>query len=285
VAASFGALLNQAAELQARYVAFADQDDVWQPDKLARELELLQGREREIGPATPLLVHSDLAVVAKDLRVIHPSFLRFQHLQHRADWPIGAMLVQNFVTGCTALFNNALLRAAMPMPQVVLHDWWLGVCAAALGEILYLPDATVLYRQHDRNTIGSRGWRQVCRESIQGPSTWWRESGGRFAEAVRQACELGRRLARHNEVPSRTPAQVAVSEFAHAFGGGAGAVRRLRLVRRHRIRPQTLLPYPIFFYLRVLLWSSASATERRPGILAPGRTRQRSSSNAATGDL
>jgi rhamnosyltransferase len=270
VAASFGALLERAAELKARYVAFADQDDVWQPHKLARELELLQRREAETGAATPLLVHSDLTVVAENLHVIHPSFLAFQHLGHRADWPIGAMLVQNFVTGCTALFNNALLQAAVPIPQVVMHDWWFGLCAAALGEILYLPEATVLYRQHDRNTIGSKGWPRVCRESIQGPFTWWRESGGRFAAAVRQAGELGRRLASRTDVRSQTPAQEALSEFAHAFGGGAGALRRLWAVRRHRIRPQTLLPYPVFFYLRVLLWSSAPAPQGRPA------TRQRS---------
>jgi rhamnosyltransferase len=264
VAASFGVLLERAAELKAGYVAFADQDDVWQPHKLARELELLQRREVETGPATPLLVHSDLTVVAEDLHVIHPSFLRFQHLRHQVEWPIGAMLVQNFVTGSTALFNNALLRAAVPMPQVVMHDWWLALCAAALGEILYLPEATVLYRQHDRNTIGSRGWPQVCRESIQRPRTWWRESGARFVAAVRQAGELSRRLEARAGVRSQTPALAALREFADAFGSGAGAWRRLRAVRRHRIRPRTLLPYPVFFYLRVLLWTPAPAPELLP---------------------
>ena len=263
-AASFGALLERAAELKAGYVACADQDDVWQPHKLARELELLQRREVETGPATPLLVHSDLTVVAEDLHVIHPSFLRFQHLRHQAEWPIGAVLVQNFVTGSTALFNNALLRAAVPMPQVVMHDWWLALCAAALGEILYLPEATVLYRQHGRNTIGSRGWPQVCRESIQRPRTWWRESGARFVAAVRQAGELSRRLEARTGVRSPTPALVALRGFADAFESDAGAWRRLRAVRRHRIRPRTLLPYPVFFYLRVLSWTPEPAPERSP---------------------
>ena len=46
-----------------------------------------------------------------------------------------------------------------------MHDWWLALCAAAMGEVLYLPEATVLYRQHGLNAPGSRGWRVVCRET------------------------------------------------------------------------------------------------------------------------
>lgn len=264
-AASFGALFERAAGSHARYVACADQDDVWQSTKLARELELLQRREADAGPAVPLLVHSDLTVVAEDLHVIHPSFLAFQHLRHVADRPLSAVLVQNFVTGCTAVFNRALLLAAVPLPQVVMHDWWLALCAAALGEILYLPEPTVLYRQHQRNAIGSRGWPRALRAGLRRPYAWWRESETRFAEAVHQACELGRRL---------PGGPAALREFAEVFGREAGPLSRLRTVRRHRIRPQTLLPYPVFFYLRAMVWSPAPATglrgaPRQPAIFNP----------------
>ncbi len=271
-ASSFGALLDHAADLGARYIALADQDDVWQPTKLTRQLELLRRREAETGTATPLLIHSDLTVVAEDLRVVHPSFLRFQHLRHVADWPLGAMLVQNFVTGCTAMFNRALLRAAVPVPNVVMHDWWLALCAAALGEILYLPEATVLYRQHDRNLIGSRGWLQVCRSSLRRPAVWWRESGARFSAAVHQACELSRRIEGSGaDAYPRTPGQVALRQFSDAFANDRGFLRRLGAVRRHRIRPRTLLPYPVFFYIRALLWSPLGATAPMPATTSHRR--------------
>lgn len=259
--ASFGVLLECAREMGARYLGLADQDDVWHRGRLARELDVLRQREAEVGSATPLLVHSDLAVVAQDLRVIHPSYLAFQRLRHVAEWPLGALLVQNFVTGCTVVLNRALLETALPFPPVIMHDWWLALCAAAVGEILFVPEATVLYRQHDDNTIGSRGWRDACRETVRRPAAWWRRSGARFAVAVDQARELARRLGegRAGAIAS-SRALAALRDFSAAFAGQGGAWRRLSVVLRHGIRPRTVLPFPVFYYLRVLLWQAG----RRP---------------------
>jgi hypothetical protein len=126
----------------------------------------------------------------------------------------------------------------------------------------------VLYRQHDRNTVGARGWPQVCREGLRRPLVWWQESGARFDGAVRQARELDRRLADGSGTRPGSPAPAALREFSQAFGRDVGALRRLRTVRRYGIRPRTLLPYPVFFYLRALLWSPARATGHRQAAAA-----------------
>lgn len=263
-AASFGALLERAGEIGAPYIALADQDDVWQPTKLARELALLRQREAQVGRTTPLLVHSDLTVVAEDLRVIHDSFLQYQRLGHAANSPASILLVQNTVTGCTAVLNRALLQAALPLSRVVMHDWWLALCAAVLGEICLLPEATVLYRQHAGNAIGSPGWREAGRRVLRAPVRWWRQSNERFAAAVYQARELWNRVEPTAAGPLPAGrALVALQEFSLAFSGGAGPLGRLRTVRRHAIRPSALLRYPVFFYLRVLLWRGSSAASER----------------------
>ena len=165
-AASFGVLLERAFAAGARYVSLADQDDVWHPDKLQRGLALLRAREAVMGTDVPLLVHSDLTVVSEDLVLIHPSFLRFQGLLHVEDNPIRQLLVQNFVTGCSSVVNRALLGCALPFPSILMHDWWLALCAGALGEILFLPEATLLYRQHAANTVGATGLRRATRSAF-----------------------------------------------------------------------------------------------------------------------
>src|SRR5215213_7818397 len=62
-AKSFGVLLQHALNSRASYTALADQDDVWDSDKLERQLNVLRSREAVVGKAVPLLVHSDLRVV------------------------------------------------------------------------------------------------------------------------------------------------------------------------------------------------------------------------------
>lgn len=263
-AGSYGVLLERAAAEGAPRVALCDQDDVWRADKLARGLALMAAREAELGDGVPLLVHSDLTVVDAGLGVIHSSFVQYQGVRPVADRPLRKLLVQNFVTGCTALVNRALLDAAVPVPRrVIMHDWWLALCAAALGEVLYLPEATVLYRQHGANTLGSRSRRRAGFESVRRPISWWRHSSRLFAEGVAQASELRRRVRRvAGTAPATRPAAAhalaMLDEYCAAFAG-AGPWQRLRTIRRWRIRPGSLLPYPVCFYCRVLLWPRHTA--------------------------
>ncbi len=159
--ANFSLLLGSALTRGARWVAIADQDDVWLPAKLERQL----ARVEELGLRSdrPALVHGDLAVVGPDLAPIEHSLLRFQGLRHEGGWPLPTLLIQNFVTGCTCLASRSLLELALPIPDgVVMHDWWLALCAASTGTIDFVPDATVLYRQHTASQIGAKDyWRSV----------------------------------------------------------------------------------------------------------------------------
>jgi rhamnosyltransferase len=267
-AASFGVLLSHALDSPARYVALADQDDVWLPTKLARELDLLRQREAAAGMATPLLVHSDLAVVREDLSLLHRSFLEFQGIRHQSEAALPRLLVQNFVTGATVVLNRALLEVAVPVPQVIMHDWWLALCAAALGRLLYLPESTVLYRQHGSNAQGSQGrWAGVV-DAVRRPLSWWTGSAGMLERAIGQARELTQRIEQRRPEGSTT---AMLREFCAAFGSQGTAAKRLRVVYHHRIQPRSLLPYPVPFYARVLLWGGDSREHQAPPRGAPAR--------------
>jgi len=137
------------------YFALADQDDIWQAEKLSVCLNALKKAEQE-QLDTPILVHSDLCVISEDGDEIAPSLMKYQGLRpERASF--AAQLVSNTVTGCTTLFNAALLRRALPMPpDTMMHDWWIALVASAFGRRIYLPYALVQYRQHNSNTLGAR---------------------------------------------------------------------------------------------------------------------------------
>ena len=152
---NFGVLMRAALAEGADAIFFCDQDDIWLPCKIVTQLQSLHEMERQYEPGTPLLCYSDLEVVDQNLHPIHPSFMRYEKLEHEAHNPLEVLSTQNFVTGCAVLINRTLLEFATPIPdQILLHDWWLAVCAAACGRIGYIDEPLVRYRQHSRNQIG-----------------------------------------------------------------------------------------------------------------------------------
>ena len=235
-AANFARLLRLAKDTREPYLACCDQDDVWLPDRLAAGLERMAALERRFGASCPLLVHSDLCVTDRRGDTVHRSFLRYQRLRHEPADALGVLLVQNFVTGCTALFNRALLEAATPQPGgAVMHDWWLALVAAAAGRIGYVDRPLVRYRQHGANVCGAVGyWR-----TLDPLGRWSRRSrragDAAFASTVRQARCLRERLPAC-DARERTDAYLRLVADPPPLRQTQIALRRLGVRRQDRLR-------------------------------------------------
>jgi len=151
---NFADLMSRA---DADYLMFCDQDDVWLPDKIERTLTEMRRLEKYCGEMTPLMVHTDLAVVDEKLRIVADSLWRFQYSDPVAGKALNRLLVQNTVTGCTVMINRSLRDVALPIPpEAVMHDWWLALAATTFGAIGHVAVPTVLYRQHAANDVGAR---------------------------------------------------------------------------------------------------------------------------------
>jgi glycosyltransferase involved in cell wall biosynthesis len=140
---------------EGRYIMFCDQDDLWLPDKIRITLTRMRAAEAGAGADTPVLVHTDLAVTDRNLRIRAKSFFSFAKLDWRRS-ALGNLLVQNIVTGCTVMVNRPLLnRMGEPPRRALMHDWWLALVASAFGRVEFIHKPTVLYRQHGRNQVGA----------------------------------------------------------------------------------------------------------------------------------
>jgi hypothetical protein len=144
------------AHARGELVALSDQDDVWRPGRLAAAVAAFDADSRL------LLVHSDARLVDAEGRPIGTTLL--QALETTAGERAGlehgdafaTLLRRNLVTGATVVLRRTLLDAAAPFPAGWVHDEWLAVIAAAVGELRLLPDALIDYRQHGANQIGAR---------------------------------------------------------------------------------------------------------------------------------
>lgn len=127
--------------------AFADQDDVWLPEKLERAVRSL----RQVRADAPALYCARQVYVDEQL-----GRLGLSCIVRPAGFP--AALTQNIATGCTMLMNRsaAALVAASRPPSASYHDWWAYLMVAAVGGTVLTDDEpAVLYRQHDGNLVGA----------------------------------------------------------------------------------------------------------------------------------
>jgi glycosyltransferase involved in cell wall biosynthesis len=144
VTRSFMALLRAAVDHP--FVAFADQDDVWLPDKLGWALGMLAG----VGG--PALYCARQILADQRLNPIG--------LSAPLDGPAGfpASLTQNIATGNTVVLNApavALVAASEPPPKT-WHDWWCYLLVTAAGGTVVRDDrGVILYRQHAENVVGA----------------------------------------------------------------------------------------------------------------------------------
>jgi glycosyltransferase involved in cell wall biosynthesis len=134
------------------YVAMADQDDDWHPDKLAVLLE-------RIGDAQ--LAYSDARVVSRDGQVISETWWNQRRNNHS---DLLSLLVANAVTGAASLMRRELLDYALPFPPAQFahfHDHWIGLTARSLGEIEFVAEPLYDYVQHGDASLGHAAANQM----------------------------------------------------------------------------------------------------------------------------
>jgi glycosyltransferase involved in cell wall biosynthesis len=141
------------AAIEADYFAYADQDDIWDADKLSRALAWLQKPPLQ----TPALYCSRAQLIDETGRAcgLSPLFKRKPSFRNA--------LVQSIAGGNTMVFNEAarhLLADCGNDVDVPLHDWWTYLLVtAAGGPVHYDPLPSIRYRTHSHNVVGTNvGW-------------------------------------------------------------------------------------------------------------------------------
>lgn len=137
------------AAIEADYFAFADQDDLWDADKLEVALRWVES----IPAATPALYCGRTRLIDEDDRSIGQSPL------FPKPFVFENAIAQSGGGGNTMVFNaaaRALLIEAGADVLVQTHDWWAYILVSGCGgRVYYDRTPKVGYRQHGKNLVGS----------------------------------------------------------------------------------------------------------------------------------
>lgn len=148
-------------DAKGEYIMFCDQDDIWEENKIQITLDAMKKKEREKGNI-PVLVCTDLKVMDENQTILSPSFRRYMNL--RADGMLRSLILQNNVTGCTMMVNQPLLtlmKRKVKVENILMHDHYAAILALMFGELVYLDETPILYRQHSKNSVGAKDAKSI----------------------------------------------------------------------------------------------------------------------------
>lgn len=151
-------------------IVLTDQDDVWYSDKL----ESVEG----VFLAKPKLslVFSNAEIVDESLTLFDQTLFDWVHFDGpkqrlvRSGGALELQLRENLVVGCTVAFRANLKELVLPISGdgPLIHDGWIVLLIAAVGEIDFIDRPLMKYRQHPAQQCRvdqSRTWHDLMTSS------------------------------------------------------------------------------------------------------------------------
>lgn len=131
------------------YIAFADQDDIWQEDHLADAVSRISNNTSE-----PTVLFSSV----EEFGTSFPETRIFPYSSLACLTDLD-FVFSNPARGCSIVINRQLKDLALEsIPQrAVMHDWWIFLLGHFCGYSIFRETPKVRYRIHDDNQIGVRG--------------------------------------------------------------------------------------------------------------------------------
>lgn len=158
-------------------IILADQDDLWNLQKVARLLEVFERHPEAVYAFSDAeMVDHDGASRGKNLW----EAIAFRERVNEFAGPgqLKLLLKQNLITGAAMAFRASFRDIVLPIPSGWMHDYWIVLLGSALAYGVPVPEALFQYRRHTTQVVG---WRkqtflQVCKTSLAAsPEDSWQK--------------------------------------------------------------------------------------------------------------
>ena len=144
VARNFIHLVKQST---AAYCMFCDQDDVWLPNKVEKMVHAIEQYNQGIPQVVytnAFLWNPDRGIISDKNTLTYPTTLR------------QTLFLNTGIQGAAAIFNRAMCEVIeQPLSYYAMHDHVLLLAGICFGEVHYLHESLMYYRQHENNLTGN----------------------------------------------------------------------------------------------------------------------------------
>lgn len=130
----------------ADYYAFADQDDIWYSDKIAKAVKWLDLQEKE-KKGIPLLYHGAYDIINSNNEKIGTFYYPDE------GYDFARSITENHYSGFAMVFNRAMRECILKGKDSYLdyHDWWATMIGRSFGKAYSDSNSCAAHRAHEKN--------------------------------------------------------------------------------------------------------------------------------------
>lgn len=126
-------------------IFLADQDDIWEKNKISRFLEIFETKNTNL-----------IASAYKLIGVTGNKLNKFYIKTERSHYVSFKKIIRgNVFPGCTMAFNKNIYKDFLELSNdCYIHDWYIAILAAQNRKFYYINESLTNYRIHNNNVIG-----------------------------------------------------------------------------------------------------------------------------------
>jgi len=225
-----------------KYIAYCDQDDIWNEDKLTVLEDLIE-------KTGALLVCSDVMVIDGEGNITADSItkVRKHHVFQEGSNLGQGLLFKNFVIGCTILIESQTAKNAVPYIDSMVHDHYLALYAALQGNIAVSKETLIRYRIHEDNQTN-------VMTGVRSKKDYYEK---RILPFFNRITEIKSRLKVKDTEEALLWAQARIDYYNGHWKSGAVIWKYRSMNRSTAMFELIMLKSPSFLFIRVIRWIQA----------------------------
>ena len=156
---------------QGKFVFLADQDDIWEKEKVELTLTELQNSEKNMAVCTGFSLIDQNGNPISDINNYQINDFVLRKHKNVENITLNRLAFGNVVQGCTYCVKRDVIDVYLSIHNLeVIHDYQLMLIAATMGKVKYLNIPLIRYRLHGNNAVGFEKKKHRLEIPNKGPS-------------------------------------------------------------------------------------------------------------------